>query len=94
MHFVYILYSESSDMYYVGQTPDMETRMLFHNELGTGFTSNHRPWALMKSYDVGNSSLAHRVEKYIKKKKSRVFIKKLIYDDTLWEYVIEKCSAG
>lgn len=41
MHFVYILYSPGADKYYIGQTPDMEKRMIFHNELGTGFTSKH-----------------------------------------------------
>ncbi|MCB0611642.1 MAG: GIY-YIG nuclease family protein, partial [Lewinella sp.] len=47
MHFVYILYSEGSQIYYVGQTPDLSTRLLFHNELSEkSFTSRHRPWEL------------------------------------------------
>ena len=66
MHFVYILYSESSDMYYVGQTPDMETRMLFHNELGTGFTSKHSPWQLKLANVIGYKTQIHKVEKYLK----------------------------
>ena len=32
MHYVYILYSRSADKYYVGQTPDIETRLLFPNQ--------------------------------------------------------------
>ena len=46
MHHLYILYSPSSDKYYIGQTPDLETRLLFHNELSEdSFTSKHRPWS-------------------------------------------------
>jgi putative endonuclease len=33
MHFVYILYSSKHDKYYVGQTDDVERRLVKHNEL-------------------------------------------------------------
>ncbi|MCB9296522.1 MAG: hypothetical protein H6559_25920 [Lewinellaceae bacterium] len=50
-----MLYSPSADKYYVGQTPELETRLLFHNELSensflhgpigttTGFWSGQSP---------------------------------------------------
>ncbi|MCB0550756.1 MAG: GIY-YIG nuclease family protein [Phaeodactylibacter sp.] len=47
MHYVYILYSPSADKFYVGQTPDIQTRLLFHNHLSeNSFTSRFRPWQL------------------------------------------------
>jgi putative endonuclease len=94
MYFVYILYSTSADKYYVGQTPDMERRMVFHNELGMGYTSKHRPWELKRAFEVANASIATRVERYIKMKKSRTFVEQLITDGSLWDYVIQKCSVG
>ncbi|MCB9288230.1 MAG: GIY-YIG nuclease family protein [Lewinellaceae bacterium] len=33
MHYVYILHSKAADKFYIGQTPDIDTRLLFHNEL-------------------------------------------------------------
>ena len=50
MHFVYILYSPSSDLYYVGESGDVDVRLIFHNKLNPGsFTSKHRPWQLKKT---------------------------------------------
>lgn len=42
MHYAYILYSPSADKCYIGQTPDIETRLLFHNEISeNSFTSRY-----------------------------------------------------
>ena len=72
MHVVYILYSPTYEKYYVGQTPDMETRLLFHNELSeNSYTSRYRPWELKRVIEVGSRSQAVRIERYIKKRKSR-----------------------
>jgi putative endonuclease len=44
MFSVYILFSEEHDKYYVGQTDDLERRLLEHNELSeNSFTSRYRP---------------------------------------------------
>ena len=94
MHYVYILYSAKSDKYYVGQTPDLENRLKWHNELGTGYTSKHRPWEIVSSYQVSDRGIAMKIESHIKKKKSRRFIEKLIQNPQLWKYLEESCSAG
>jgi putative endonuclease len=79
-YYVYILYSESSDMYYVGSTDDWENRLTSHNESDrTTFTSKYRPWVLVAVFIAGNSrSEAMNLEKFIKKQKSRKLIEKLI----------------
>lgn len=82
MHQVYILYSPTHDKYYVGQTPDLATGLLFHNELSeTSYTSKYRPWELKRAIAVENSSIATKMERYIKGRKSRAYLEKLITDE-------------
>jgi putative endonuclease len=83
-YYIYILYSSGSDRYYIGQTHDVEARVKEHNE-GTRpdqskkYTFKHRPWTLKASFYVGDDrSTAMKVERYIKRQKSRKFIEKLI----------------
>jgi putative endonuclease len=78
--YIYILYSVSSDIYYVGYTSDFEKRLVEHNtsEENT-FTSKHRPWLLEAVYFTGNKEAeAMKIEKFIKKQKSRKLLEKLI----------------
>jgi putative endonuclease len=80
MYFIYILYSVSSNIYYVGHTGDVEQRVTQHNELAVdSFTSKHRPWVLKAVFSCGESrGLAMRIEKFIKKQQSKTFIEALI----------------
>ncbi|MDD5569869.1 MAG: GIY-YIG nuclease family protein [Bacteroidales bacterium] len=80
MYYIYILYSESSDKYYIGHTDNIDRRLLEHNfsERNT-YTSKYRPWILKATYSCGNKrSIAMKIEKIIKQQKNRNFIKKLI----------------
>ena len=82
MHHLYILYSPSSDKYYVGQTPDLETRLLFHNELSEdSYTSKHRPWELACSIETPSRSAAMKLERYVKSRKSRAYTESLVNDE-------------
>ena len=82
MHYVYILYSPNYDKYYVGQTPDLETRLLFHNQLSkTSFTSRYRPWVLKRAIEVADARTAVKMERYIKGRKSRTYLETLIAED-------------
>jgi len=70
MHYVYILYSAGADKYYVGQTSDIEQRLLYHNELSEkSYTSRYRPWALKAVIEAGSRSQAVRMERYVKRQK-------------------------
>ena len=79
-YFVYILYSESSDKYYVGSTNNWTTRLDSHNNSDRiTYTSKYRPWKLVAVFEAGNSrSEAMQIEKFIKKQKSRKFIERLV----------------
>jgi putative endonuclease len=80
MFFIYILYSPSADKYYVGQTNDPNRRLFEHNNNPRNtFTRKFAPWTLKAYFKVNdNRGDAMKLEKYIKKQKSRHFIKKLI----------------
>ncbi len=80
MFYLYILYSISSDKYYVGYSDDPERRLFEHNNSErTTYTSKHRPWISKKVITLGsNRSFAMQVEKAIKKSKSRIIIEKII----------------
>ena len=93
MHYIYILYSAKFDKYYVGQTDDVQRRLLEHNELSqTSFTVRYRPWAIALSLEVTDRSTALRVERYIKKQKSKRYIQKLISSKDHQERLLARFS--
>ena len=81
---IYILHSESANKYYVGYSHDVQARLQDHNagdrpQQSAKYTFKHRPWTLACSFEVGNSrGEAMKVEKYIKRQKSRKFIEQII----------------
>jgi putative endonuclease len=69
-----------SNIYYVGYTDNVERRIAEHNNpQRTKFTSKHLPWDLKSSFFVAETrGDAMKAERYIKKKKSRIYIENLI----------------
>jgi putative endonuclease len=84
MFYIYILYSVSADKYYVGYTGNYHHRLHQHNyqsEFNT-FTSKYRPWALKAVFEAGISERdAVKLERFIKKQKSRQLLEKLCDTD-------------
>jgi putative endonuclease len=64
--FVYILYSASHDIYYVGQTSDLAERIKRHNSGSEKFTSPCCPWVLKCSIEKKTRSEAVILEKKLK----------------------------
>jgi putative endonuclease len=83
MFYIYILYSESHDKYYVGYTDNIERRLSEHNTNPRNtFTHKYRPWEVAALFQVSESRAeAMKIEKFIKQQKSRKFIFKLIETD-------------
>ena len=78
-YYVYILHAPNFDKYYVGQTGNLSQRIATHNSLkGHRYTSKYAPWELVASFSFKDRSSAMLVEKYIKKRKSKTFIRWLI----------------
>ena len=80
LFYIYILYSQKSDLYYIGYTDDWERRLKQHNEADKNtFTAKHRPWIVKALYKCGDQEAdAVRIERFIKRQKSRSFLQKLI----------------
>ena len=81
-HQTYIIYSKTSDRYYIGSTSvGIDLRLERHNQGCTKSTKPGLPWVLkyVKSFDSKSGAL--KWERFIKKQKSRIFIEKLILSD-------------
>ena len=76
--FVYILFSEKLNKYYVGSTPDLDRRITEHNRGKERFTKTGVPWVLVYKEIFEELKEARKRESYIKKMKSRTFIENLI----------------
>ncbi|WP_421874750.1 GIY-YIG nuclease family protein [Marinoscillum sp.] len=64
--FVYILYSESADKYYKGQTNNLEDRLKRHNAGAEVATVKGRPWKVVWSTEKESRSEAIILEKKLK----------------------------
>ena len=84
--FIYILYSASSDIYYVGYTSNFPLRLSQHNGSDQKtFTAKHRPWEPKAVFFCGSDEAnAVSIERFIKKQKSRKLIERLIAGDQLF----------
>ena len=80
MYYLYILYSDTSDKYYIGQTDNLDRRLFQHNNSNRNtYTSKHRPWNLVASFELGNDrGVARKIEIKIKSQKSRKVILDLL----------------
>ena len=78
MYYTYILYSETTDKYYIGHTHDLELRLERHNDGGSRSTKAGIPWKLIYFEKHESKSEAMKREYFIKHKKSRKFIEKLV----------------
>jgi len=79
MHQVYIIYSTSTDRYYIGSTSvGVELRLKRHNEGWTKSTKKGIPWKLKFVCTYSTKCEALSRERFIKNQKSRGFIEMLI----------------
>ena len=65
-YYVYILYSESCDKFYKGQTSDLADRMNRHNLKQEQATKNGAPWTLVWSTSKSSRSEAVILEQKLK----------------------------
>ena len=69
-HF-YIIFSPSSNKYYIGHTEDMEARLIRHNQKSKGYTGPHNDWKLVYSEQYESKTEAYARERQVKNWKSR-----------------------
>ncbi len=85
MYFIYFLYSPSFDKYYIGYSEDPQRRLIQHNTSPRmTYTHKHRPWVLKACFPVSDSrQMAIKMERYLKKLKSRKIIEEIIRNNSL-----------
>ena len=76
--FTYIIYSQSTDKFYTGYSGDLNTRLERHNDGWSKSTKSGIPWKIVYFESFQSKSEAIKREIEIKKKKSRIFIERLI----------------
>ncbi|HEX7494535.1 MAG TPA: GIY-YIG nuclease family protein [Bacteroidales bacterium] len=95
MFYIYIIYSESADKYYIGHTNDPSRRLEEHNtEIKNSFTFKFRPWILKGCFPISQSRRdAIIIEKYLKKMKSRILIENLVNSPECFEEILKRVRA-
>jgi len=81
MFSVYILYSLITDRYYVGQTANLEDRLLRHNQGRSKYTKSGIPWNLVFKKQFKSRSEAALFEMKLKSSKSREELQSYIESD-------------
>jgi len=80
MFYLYIIYSSSAEKYYVGHSADPWRRLAEHNTNSSDkYTGKYQGWNLVAVFAVSeNRGDADRIEKFIKKQKSRNLLLRMI----------------
>ncbi|MBW7913253.1 MAG: GIY-YIG nuclease family protein [Taibaiella sp.] len=80
MFYLYILYSERTNKYYIGHSEDPWERVMHHNtDDKTTYTAKYRPWKISAVFEAGATRAeALSIERFIKKQKSRNLIEELV----------------
>jgi putative endonuclease len=66
LFFVYILKSTKDNKFYIGQTNNLENRLLRHNSGKVTATRNRRPFILVYKEEYASRAEAMQREKYLK----------------------------
>ena len=78
MYYVYILYSEKCDRYYIGFCSDIEERLKRHNAGMVKATKNCRPYHIKATKSFNSELDARKEELRLKKAKNRNYLEWLI----------------
>jgi putative endonuclease len=80
MFYIYIIYSNTAEKFYVGHSENPWDRLVQHNEnQGDKYTGKYQNWELKAVFQVSeNRGDALLIEKFIKRQKSKKLLLKLI----------------
>ncbi|AYN66350.1 GIY-YIG nuclease family protein [Euzebyella marina] len=94
MPFVYVVQSKTTDRFYVGVTADLKERLIWHIDYNKneGFTKKGIPWEYYFTLEVENMTIALKIERHIKRMKSRVYIQNLVKYPEISMKLLEKYS--
>ena len=75
---LYVLQSETTGRYYVGQSEHLNERVAYHNANYSKALTYRGPWKLVYTEEYATRGEAVRRERYIKRQKDRRFIEGLV----------------
>ena len=79
MDYVYILFSEKIDRFYIGYTSNLDERLQFHKDPDPNkYTYNADDWVLFYKISCVSKQQALVIEKHIKRMKSTTYIRNLV----------------
>jgi putative endonuclease len=78
MHYLYILKSKETKKYYIGETSNIEKRLKAHLLGKSSFGKRNKELQLVYKKEFNNRSEAKKLESFLKRQKSRLFIEKFI----------------
>ncbi len=97
MPICYIIYSQTIDRYYIGASQEeIEGRLDKHNKQSYGtkhFTSQTNDWQQYLVIDCESMKQALKIEKHIKRMKSRVYIQNLIKHPGIVKKLLSKYAV-
>lgn len=68
--FVYIIHSNTHNIYYIGHTSDLKDRLTRHNQNRSKFTKGKGPWNLEATRECKSKSEAYQLELKLKRMKN------------------------
>ena len=94
MYYVYVIQSLKDQSFYIGRTSDLERRLKWHNseEENIGVTKRKIPWQYYHIIEVSDQHVADKIERHIKRMKSRKYLKDLARYPEMSERLVEKYS--
>ncbi|OXB11965.1 GIY-YIG nuclease family protein [Flavobacterium reichenbachii] len=92
MHYLYILYSDSTKKFYIGETNNIDQRILKHQAhfYSNSFTKTANDWKVVLSFICNNKDEALYLERFIKRMKSKTFNNKIIEDHSILKDILSK----
>jgi len=94
-HFVYILFSQSADRFYIGETCDVAERLIQHNSgfYKNAFTKQAADWTEFLKIECQSRKQAIEIENFIKKMRNRNFYLKIKENPSIVNDLLRRFSA-
>ncbi|EGV43328.1 GIY-YIG nuclease family protein [Bizionia argentinensis JUB59] len=89
-HSFYIIYSNTKDKFYIGETEDITLRLHKHNNHSykRSFTKIAKDWHVVLDYKCATKKDALFLETFVKRMKSRKFIHKIIENNEILKDIL------
>ena len=94
MFYVYVIQSLKDNSFYIGRTSDLQKRLEYHNshQKNLGITRHKIPWKYFFFLEVESSIIADKIERHLKRMKSRIYLQNLSQYPEISEKLIKKYS--